>query len=69
MAAKLEIMDLVKQQCAKGQAIVFISSEMSEVLRVSDRVAVLRDREKIGEVNAAQIDEPGIFRMIAGAEA
>ena len=69
VAAKLEIMDLVKQQCAKGQAIVFISSEMSEVLRVSDRVAVLRDREKIGEVQAAQIDEPGIFRMIAGAEA
>lgn len=46
IAAKLEIMDLVKAQCRKGLAILFISSEMSEVLRVSDRIAVLRDRPK-----------------------
>lgn len=69
VAAKLEIMDLVKAQCRKGLAILFISSEMSEVLRVSDRIAVLRDRQKIGEVAGNEADEPGIFRMIAGGEA
>lgn len=69
IAAKLEIMELVKAQCKKGLAILFISSEMSEVLRVSDRIAVLRDRQKIGEISGQDADEQNVFRMIAGAEA
>lgn len=69
IAAKLEIMDVVKAQCSKGLAILFISSEMSEVLRVSDRIAVLRDRQKIGEIAGGDADEQRVFRMIAGAEA
>jgi simple sugar transport system ATP-binding protein len=69
IAAKLEIMELVKAQCRKGLAILFISSEMSEVLRVSDRIAVLRDRQKIGEIDGKDADEQSVFRMIAGAEA
>jgi len=68
VAAKLEIMDLVKEQCRKGLAILFISSEMSEVLRVSDKIAVLRDRQKIGEIAGRDADEQKVFRMIAGAE-
>ena len=68
VAAKLEIMDLVKEQCRKGLAILFISSEMSEVLRVSDKISVLRDRQKIGEIAGADADEQQVFRMIAGAE-
>ena len=68
VAAKLEIMDLVKEQCRKGLAILFISSEMPEVLRVSDRIAVLRDRQKIGEIAGRDADEQKVFRMIAGAE-
>ena len=69
IAAKLEIMDVVKTQCAKGLAILFISSEMSEVLRVSDRIVVLRDRQKVGEIAGKEADEQSVFRMIAGAEA
>ena len=68
VAAKLEIMDLVKEQCKKGLAILFISSEMPEVLRVSDKIAVLRDREKIGEIAGDEADEQTVFRMIAGVE-
>lgn len=68
VAAKLEIMDLVKEQCRKGLAILFISSEMPEVLRVSDTIAVLRDRQKIGEIPGDDADEQKVFRMIAGVE-
>ncbi len=68
VGAKLEIMDLIVAQCRKGMAILFISSEMSEVLRISDRIAVLRDRHKIGERGAGDIDEQGIYQMIAGAQ-
>ena len=69
VAAKLEIMDLVKEQCRKGLAILFISSEMNEVLRVSDRIAVLRDRQKIGEMAGREATEQSVFRMIAGGDA
>jgi simple sugar transport system ATP-binding protein len=68
VAAKLEIMDMVKAQCRKGLAILFISSEMAEVLRTSDRIAVLRDRRKVGELEGAKASEQDVFRMIAGAE-
>jgi len=68
VAAKLEIMDMVKAQCRKGLAILFISSEMAEVLRVSDRIAVLRDRRKVGEIDGAGAQERDVFRLIAGAE-
>ena len=68
IAAKLEIMDWVKVLCRKGLAIIFISSEMPEVLRVSDRIAVLRDRQKIGEISAKDADEQSVLRMIAGVE-
>lgn len=68
VAAKLEIMELVKEQCRKGLAILFISSEMPEVLRVSDKIAVLRDRQKIGEIDGQDADEQTVFRMIAGVE-
>ena len=50
-------------------SIFAISSEMSEVLRVSDRIAVLRDRQKVGEIDGKTADEQRVFRMIAGAEA
>ena len=66
IAAKLEIMDLIVAQCRKGLAILFISSEMGEVLRISDRIAVLRDRRKIAELDACDTDEQGVYRLIAG---
>jgi galactofuranose transport system ATP-binding protein len=69
IAAKQEIMDLVSKQCDKGLAIVFISSEMAEVLRMSDHIVVLRDREKIGELTCEEADEDGVYNMIAGGHA
>ena len=47
-------------------AIVFISSELEEVVRDSDRVVVLRDRKKMGELSGAAIDLEAIMKMIAG---
>ena len=46
-------------------AVLFISSELDEVLRCADRVAVLRDRVKVGELDAERIDEQTIMRTIA----
>lgn len=65
IAAKFEIMDRIRELCAKGLAILFISSEVSEVVRVSHRIAVLRDRRKVAEIDG-QASEDQVYRLIAG---
>lgn len=64
--AKQEIMDYVSALCRKGMAILFISSELPEVLRVSDRMLVLRDRKACGEYRRGELDETSVLRVIAG---
>jgi simple sugar transport system ATP-binding protein len=67
VAAKFDIMDRLLALCGNGLSILFISSEISEVLRVSHRVAVLRDRRKIAEVKGTASNEDNIYRLIAGS--
>jgi galactofuranose transport system ATP-binding protein len=66
VAAKFEIMDRVRALCANGLGILFISSEISEVVRVSDRIAVLRDRRKVAELNGHGHSEDEVYDLIAG---
>jgi galactofuranose transport system ATP-binding protein len=69
VAAKFEIMDRVMQLCAKGRGILLISSEIAEVLRVSDRIAVMRDRRKVADLSGDELDEHAVYRLIAGGQA
>jgi simple sugar transport system ATP-binding protein len=66
--AKAEIMNLAMKLCGEGMSLVFISSELDEVLRCSDRIAVMRDRKKITEMNAANLNEQMILKAIAAEE-
>jgi simple sugar transport system ATP-binding protein len=66
VGAKVEIMAEVMALCDNGMAVVFSSSEMDEILRYSDRVVVLRDRTKVGEMTGAEADENKVFQIIAG---
>jgi galactofuranose transport system ATP-binding protein len=50
IGAKAEIQATVLELARGGVAVVFISSEIDEVVRMSDRIAVLRDREKVAEI-------------------
>ncbi|MDR1898893.1 MAG: sugar ABC transporter ATP-binding protein, partial [Treponema sp.] len=54
--AKAEIMNLAMQLCDEGMSLVFISSEIDEVIRCSDRIAVMRDRKKIAEIAGEDLD-------------
>ncbi|HZG21724.1 MAG TPA: sugar ABC transporter ATP-binding protein [Herbaspirillum sp.] len=67
--AKQEIMDFVIAMCRKGMAILFISSEIPEVLRCSDRMLVLRDRRACGEYRRGELDEQTVLQVIAGEAA
>jgi simple sugar transport system ATP-binding protein len=52
--------------CAEGLALLVASSELDELVAVSDRVAVLRDRRKVGEMSGADITRENIIHTIAG---
>jgi len=65
VGAKTEIQKLVMQLAEEGKSCVFISSELEEVLRVSDRVAVLRDRKKVAEYDSS-VEEKTLIQAMAG---
>jgi len=64
--AKQEIMDYVTTLRRKGMAILFISSELPEVPRVSDRIVVMRDRKACGEYRRGELDDSSVLHVIAG---
>jgi simple sugar transport system ATP-binding protein len=66
--AKQEIMDYVSALCKKGMSILFISSELPEVLRVSDRIVVMRDRKAGGEYARGALDETSVLQVIAAGD-
>jgi simple sugar transport system ATP-binding protein len=66
VGAKAEIEKTMQELRAQGMAILFISSELEEVVRSCERVIVLRDRAKVGELTGDQISEDSIMRTIAG---
>jgi simple sugar transport system ATP-binding protein len=67
VGAHAEIITLIRRLCAEGLALLVASSELDELAAVSDRIAVLRDRRKIGDIAAADISRETIVRTIAGA--
>jgi len=65
IGAKEQIESLIAELRAKGMAIIFISGELEEVVRVSRRVMVLRDRAVVGELTAAAISTAAVMQAIA----
>jgi len=66
IGAKGEIEKLVQSLSKEGMSILFISSELEEVVRNCHRLLVLRDRKKIGELKGEEISERTVMNMIAG---
>ena len=69
VGAKAEIQRLVAELAADGMAVVFVSAELEEVLRLSHRVAVLRDRAKVGELdNTGDLGVDDVVDLIASGD-
>ena len=69
VGAHAEIVALIRRLCEQGLALLVASSELDELVAVSDRIAVLRDRQKIGEIAEREITRENVIRTIAGAGA
>lgn len=63
VGAKFEISGLVEKLRQQGMAFVLVSSELSEIVQSSTKVAILRDRKMVGE--AEEISEEAIMSQIA----
>ncbi len=57
-------MRTVAELAREGMAVLFISAEIDEVLRVSHRIVVLRERRKVGELPGG-CDEHAVYALIA----
>lgn len=65
VGAKAEIQRLVLDLAGEGKACIFISSELDEVQRCSNRIMVLRDRQKVAEYPGG-VDDQVIMETMAG---
>ncbi len=67
VGTKTEIQKLILKLAGEGKSVMFISSEIEEMLRTCNRMAVLRDGEKVGELSGEMTQE-GVMQAIAGGD-
>ena len=65
IGAKAEIQRLMLEMCGEGVSVIFISSELDEIIRCSNRIVVMRDRKKVGEVNGEGCTQQTLLNIIA----
>ena len=63
VGAKSEIYTLMNELVAQGKSIIMISSEMTEVLRMSDRIIVMCEGRKTGEIDISEATQENIMHM------
>jgi ribose transport system ATP-binding protein len=68
VGAKSEIYELIRNLAAKGVSVIVISSEMEEVLGISDRIAVMHEGRLTGILNRPDFSEEAVMRLATGTE-
>ncbi len=65
IGAKAEIQRMMIEMCKSGIAVIFISSELDEVIRCANRIIIMRDMEKAGELPGDTATQAEILAVIA----
>lgn len=68
IGAKDEICELLLELANMGKAVIMISSEMQEIMRVCDRILVMHEGEITGELDAEEVKQEDIMRLASGLE-
>lgn len=68
VGSKSEIYQVINKMAAEGAAILFISSEMEEVLRVADRILVMHEGKLAGELTGEAMTEERVMQLATGNE-
>ena len=69
VGAKAEIYRLMRELADRGVAIIMISSDMEEVLGVSDRIAVMHEGDITGFLPREQFSEKAVMHLATGRKA
>ncbi|WGT49810.1 multiple monosaccharide ABC transporter ATP-binding protein [Thioclava nitratireducens] len=64
VGAKYEIYGIINELSAAGKAVIMISSEMPELLGMSDRIYVMNEGSFVGELNADEASQERIMSLI-----
>ena len=62
------LFDNIEKLKQRGVTIVYVSHKIEEVIRIADRITVLRDGQFIGELEKSEVSHSRLFSMIAGRE-
>ena len=68
VGAKSEIYALMDRLASEGAAVLMISSDLEEILGMSDRVVVLHEGELAGEVPRERMSEEAIMHLATGGD-
>lgn len=63
VGAKAEIYKIIDDLACQGVAIVMVSSELPELMAISDRIIVMREGEMVGEMPASEASEEKIMKL------
>ena len=66
VGARYEIYTIMKDLAAAGHTIIMISSDLPEVIGMSDRVYVMYEGKLTGEIKKEELSEESIMRYAAG---
>jgi len=66
VGAKVEIYDLINGLCADGRAVLMISSELPEIMAMSDRIYVMCEGRITGEVQKADFNQESLLKLAIG---
>ena len=68
VGAKIEIYNLMNELTSQGKAIIMISSEMPEIIGMSDRIIIMHDGAIVGELTAQEATQEKILGLIVDRE-
>jgi ribose transport system ATP-binding protein len=63
VGARAEIYNLMDELVAQGKSIIMVSSDLTEVLRMSDRIVVMCEGRKTGELSIEEADQNNIMAL------
>jgi ribose transport system ATP-binding protein len=67
VGARAEIYRIMEEMAGRGVAILFASSELEEIIAMSDRALVMQDGAIAGELAADDLDEASIMLLATGS--
>jgi ribose transport system ATP-binding protein len=68
IGAKQEIYRLMEELAATGASVLFVSSDLEEILGMSDRVLVLHEGRLSGELPRNELSEEAVMRLATAAQ-